>query len=67
MDVGKLLKTAPVKREFAPSLPQLLAPRIDSLPRTVLRIKGIGTDLHFRIAAIIITAGESQALQEATS
>ncbi|HZL54165.1 MAG TPA: hypothetical protein VFC22_00935 [Solirubrobacteraceae bacterium] len=38
MDLGKLLKTAPVKGEFAPTLPQLLAPRIDSLPRIVLRV-----------------------------
>ena len=38
MDLNKLLRTAPVKEEFAPTLPQLLAPRIDSLPRIVLRV-----------------------------
>jgi hypothetical protein len=48
MDLGKLLKTAPVKGEFAPTLPQLLAPRIDSLPRIVLRI--------LAVAAVIVAA-----------
>jgi len=42
MDVNKLLRTAPVKEEFEPTLPQLLAPRIDSLPRIVLRIIAVG-------------------------
>jgi hypothetical protein len=38
MDLNKLLRTAPVKEEFGPTLPQLLAPRIDNLPRIVLRV-----------------------------
>ncbi|HEY1777265.1 MAG TPA: hypothetical protein VGG41_13990 [Solirubrobacteraceae bacterium] len=48
MDVGKLLKTAPVKTKFAPSLPEVLAPRIDSLPRTALRV--------IAVAAVIVAA-----------
>lgn len=54
MDVGKLLKTAPVKKQFAPSLPELLAPRIDSLPRTVLRIIVVGALVV--AAAVILLA-----------
>lgn len=38
MDVNRLLRLAPVKQQFGPTLPQLLAPRIDSLPRTVARV-----------------------------
>jgi hypothetical protein len=30
-----------VKAQFGPTLPQLLAPRIDSLPRIVARILGV--------------------------
>jgi hypothetical protein len=41
MDIAKLLRLAPVKDEYGPSLAQLLAPRIDSLPRIVLRITGV--------------------------
>jgi hypothetical protein len=41
VDVNKLLRTAPVKDEFAPTLPQMLAPRLDSLPRIVLRISAV--------------------------
>jgi hypothetical protein len=48
MDLGKLLKTAPVKAEYAPTLPQLLAPRIDSLPRIVVRI--------LAVAALVVAA-----------
>lgn len=42
MDVGKLLRSAPVKEQYAPSLPQLLAPRFDNLPRLVLAIIAAG-------------------------
>ncbi len=38
MDVGRLFRSAPVKPEFGPPLPELLRPRIDSLPRTVARL-----------------------------
>lgn len=38
MNVKQLLRTAPVKAEFSPTLPQLLAPRMDSLPRIVARV-----------------------------
>lgn len=53
MDVNKLLRTAPVKEEFAPTLPQLLAPRIDSLPRIVLRIIAAGA-LLVAVAVILL-------------
>jgi hypothetical protein len=54
MDVGKLLKTAPVKKQFAPSLPELLAPRIDSLPRIVLRV--IAVAVFVLAVAVILLA-----------
>ena len=54
MDVNKLLRTAPVKEEFAPTLPQLLAPRIDSLPRIVLRI--IAAARSWSRSAVILLA-----------
>jgi hypothetical protein len=54
MDVNKLLKTAPVKEQYAPSLPQLLAPRFDSLPRIVLRIIAAGALVL--AAAVILLA-----------
>ena len=54
MDLNKLLRTAPVKEEFAPTLPQLLAPRIDSLPRIVLRIIAAGAVVV--AAAVILLA-----------
>ena len=38
MDVRQLLRSPPVKPQFGPTLPDLLAPRIDSLPRIVARI-----------------------------
>jgi hypothetical protein len=38
VDVSRLLRLAPVKSQFGPTLPQLLAPRMDSVPRTVARI-----------------------------
>src|SRR6202011_2595746 len=41
MDVNRLLRSAPVKQEFGPTLPQLLAPRIDSLPRIAGRIAAV--------------------------
>jgi hypothetical protein len=53
MDIGKLLKTAPVKKQFAPSLPELLAPRIDSLPRIVLRIIAVGA-VVLAVAVILL-------------
>jgi hypothetical protein len=53
VDVKKLLSTAPVKGEFAPTLPQLLAPRIDSLPRIVLRITTV-VALLVAVAVILV-------------
>ena len=53
MDVGKLLRTAPVKPEYAPTLPQLLAPRVDSLPRIVLRVVAVGA-IVVAVAAILL-------------
>jgi hypothetical protein len=38
VDIDRLLRWAPVKAKFGPTLPALLAPRIDSLPRTVSRV-----------------------------
>jgi hypothetical protein len=38
VDVRQLLRSPPVKPQFGPTLPDLLAPRIDSLPRIVARI-----------------------------
>ncbi len=37
VDVRQLVRAPPVKPEFGPTLPQLLAPRIDSLPKIVAR------------------------------
>ena len=54
MDVDKLLRTAPVKDEFGPTLPQLLAPRIDSLPPIALRVIAVGALLV--AAAVILLA-----------
>jgi hypothetical protein len=53
MDVNRLLRTAPVKQEFAPTLPQLLAPRIDTLPRIALRIIAAGA-LVVAVAVILL-------------
>jgi len=53
VDVGKLLRTAPVKPEYAPTLPQLLAPRIDSLPRIVLRVVAVGA-IVVAVAVILL-------------
>jgi hypothetical protein len=49
MDVNRLLRSAPVKQEFGPTLPQLLAPRIDSLPRIAGRIAAV--------LAVLVVAG----------
>ena len=54
MDLNRLLRSAPVKAEFEPTLPQLLAPRIDSLPRIALRIAGVLVVLV--VAAIVLIA-----------
>ena len=53
MDLGKLQRTAPVKPEYAPTLPQLLAPRIDSLPRIVLRVVAAGA-IVVAVAVILL-------------
>jgi hypothetical protein len=54
VDLNRLLRSAPVKAEFEPTLPQLLAPRIDSLPRIALRVAGVLVLLV--IAAIVLIA-----------
>ena len=41
MDVRQLLRSPPVKTEYGPTLPQLLAPRFDSLPRIVARVLAV--------------------------
>jgi hypothetical protein len=38
MDLGRLLRLAPVQERFGPSLPQILAPRLDRLPAIARRI-----------------------------
>lgn len=53
MDVGRLLRWAPVKPEFEPTLPQLLAPRIDSLPRIAGRIGAVLTALVIGLLVVI--------------
>ena len=51
MQIGRLLRWAPVKAEFGPSLPQLLGPRIHSLPRIVARI---GALLAVLVVALVV-------------
>jgi hypothetical protein len=58
MDVQRLLRSAPVKPEFAPTMPQLLAPRVDSLPRIAGRIGAALTVLV--VAAIVLIALRSR-------
>jgi hypothetical protein len=54
VDLNRLLRSAPVKAEFEPTLPQLLAPRIDSLPRIALRVAGVLVVLV--VAAVVLIA-----------
>jgi hypothetical protein len=54
VDLNRLLRSAPVKAEFEPTLPQLLAPRIDSLPRIALRVAGALVLLV--VAAVVLIA-----------
>ncbi len=59
MDVGRLLRRgAPVKPEFEPTLPQLLGPRIDSLPRIVARAGALLALLA--VAVIVVIALRSR-------
>ena len=51
MDVRQLLRSPPVKPQFGPTLPDLLAPRIDSLPRIVARILAV---LGVIVVAVIV-------------
>jgi len=53
VDLNRLLRTAPVKARFGPTLPQLLAPRIDSLPRIVARILAVAV-VAVVVAAVIV-------------
>jgi hypothetical protein len=41
VNVRQLLRSPPVKTQYGPTLPQLLAPRIDGLPRIVARILAV--------------------------
>jgi len=50
----QLLHSPPVKPQFGPTLPQLLAPRIDSLPRIVARILAVVAVLV--VALLIVVA-----------
>src|ERR1700676_474170 len=56
MDVGRRLRWPPVKPEFGPTLPQLLAPRIDSLPRIAGRIAAV-------LAVLVVAAAVLFALR----
>ena len=59
MDVGRLLRRgAPVKPEFEPTLPQLLGPRIDNLPRIVARTGALVAALV--VALIVVLALRSR-------
>ena len=59
MDVGRLLRRgAPVKPEFEPTLPQLLGPRIDSLPRIVARTGALVALLA--VALVVVLALRSR-------
>ena len=54
MDIGRLLRRgAPVKPEFGPTLPQLLGPRIDSLPRIVARTGALLALLAVALVVVI--------------
>jgi hypothetical protein len=55
VDVRQLLRSPPVKPQFGPTLPELLAPRIDSLPRIVARIlTALGVVVVIVIVAIVV-------------
>jgi hypothetical protein len=54
LNVKQLWRAPPVKAQFGPTLPQLLAPRIDSLPRIVARILGVLAVLA--VLAIVLLA-----------
>ena len=51
MDIQRLIRLAPVQERFGPSLPQLLAPRIDRLPALARRV---GAVIALVILAVII-------------
>jgi hypothetical protein len=53
VDVRRLLRWAPVKPEFGPTLPQLLGPRIDSLPRIARRIGAVLAVLIVGLVVVI--------------
>jgi hypothetical protein len=55
VDVRQLLRSPPVKPQFGQTLPDLLAPRIDSLPRIVARIlAALGVIAVIVIVAIVV-------------
>jgi hypothetical protein len=53
VDVRRLLRWAPVKPEFGPTLPQLLGPRIDGLPRIARRIGALVALLVVGVIVVI--------------
>jgi hypothetical protein len=54
VNIRAVLRSPPVKAQFGPTLPQLLAPRIDSLPRIVARTMAVLAALV--VAAVVLVA-----------
>ena len=65
MDVDRLIRAAPVEERFGPSLPQLLAPRIDRLPAIARRVGALVAALVVVVIVAIVLRGRDPAFSYA--